>query len=160
VTSSSAALSLGYGTIVHGNVQSSGSGPVCMNVVTVSGNVALQALTGSSLSTICGTPTSGNITLQSNSAPVQLGGSSTCAGSKISGNLTVQSNSGKVTIGASGYGNTANGNIVVQSNTGGGTLTGNTVSSGTCTLQSDSPGIVGSANTVPTYNTNTCNRTA
>jgi hypothetical protein len=60
----------------------------------------------------------------------------------------------------SGYGNTAAGNIVVQSNTGGGTLTGNTASSGTCTLQTDSPGIVGSANTVPAKNTNTCNRTA
>jgi hypothetical protein len=160
VTSSNAALSLGYGTIVHGNVQSSGSGPVCMNVVTLSGNVTLQGMTGSSPSTVCGTVMTGNITLQSNSAPVALGGSSTCAGNKTSGNLTVGSNSGKVTIGASGYGNTASGNIVVSGNTGGGTLTGNTVSSGTCTLQGDTPGVVGSGNTVPTNNTNTCNRTA
>lgn len=159
-TATNAAMSLGYGTAVHGNVSATGSGPACLNVVTVSGNVTLQSMTGTTASTVCGTPAAGNITVQSNSAPVQVGGSGTCAGNKTSGNLTVQSNSGKVTIGASGYGNTANGNIVVQSNTGGGTLTGNTVSSGNCTLQSDTPGIVGSGNTVPTNNTNTCNRTA
>jgi hypothetical protein len=159
-TSTNAAMSLGYGTSVHGNVSASGSGPACLNVVAVGGNVTLQSMTGTATSTVCGTPAAGNITVQSNSAPVQIGGSGTCAPNTTSGNLTVQSNSGKVTIGASGYGNTAGGNIVVQSNTGGGTLAGNTVTSGNCTLASDSPGIVGSGNTVPTHDTNTCNRTA
>jgi hypothetical protein len=76
----------------------------------------------------------------------------------FSGNLVVQSDSGKVTVGAPGFGNTASVGIEVENNTGGGTLAANGTT-GVCLLQNDSPGIVGSANTVPSGHVNTCNRT-
>lgn len=157
VVSLNTALSLGYGTKVAGVVQAAVGGPVCINAATVGGNLQLTGLTSGALASICGT-TAPSVEVQNNGEPVQIGGSATCAGNVFSGNLVVQSDSGKVTVGAPGFGNTASVGIEVENNTGGGTLAANGTT-GVCLLQNDSPGIVGSANTVPSGHVNTCNRT-
>lgn len=158
VQSSSAGLSLGYGTTVTGAVQSQLGGPVCLNAVTVGSAIQLQALKSTSLGSVCGT-SAPSVSVTSGSEPFQIGGSSTCAGNTISASLQVASNAGKLTIGAAGYGNTVTSSIQVLGNSGGGTLAFNSVPKGSCTLLGDTPGIVGSANTVATGALNTCNRT-
>ncbi len=158
VVSLNTALSLGYGTKVAGVVQAAFGGPVCLNSVTVGGNLQLTGLTSGALASICGT-SAPSVEVQNNKEPVQIGGSATCAGNTFSGNFEVQSDSGKVTVGAPGFGNHAAGSIEVENNTGGGTLAANGTS-GVCLLQNDSPAIAGSANTAPPGHLNTCNRTA
>ena len=165
VQTSNASLGLGPGTSVKGKVQITGGGPVCIDgttsgTVQIGGSLIVQQLPASTtVNTICDTTVGGDLTYSNDSQPAMLGGSSGCIGNTVTGNITVQSNSAKVSIGAagSGLGNASKASISVQNNSGGGTLTNNSATNN-CTLQSDSPGIVGSLNTAK--GTNTCNRTA
>ena len=162
--SSNAAMSLGYGTNVRGYVHSTGGGPICLQTVTVGDNVQLQSITSSSLGSVCATTVAKDLQVQSNSEPMQIGGSASCTGNTVGGNLQLHSNSGKATVGgivgSSNFGNHVTGNIQVESNTGGGTLVGNSTAGGNCQLQNNTPGFAGSSNTVSSGKTNTCNRTA
>ena len=179
ITSTGGGLSISPGTTVTGNVTASGAGAVCgigasSNPVTISGNVAVTNLPASpSVNSFCGLTLKGNLTYESNGAPVVIGGSAGCLGDTISGSVVVQSNTAAVTVGGSGYGNTVksnltvestkgvvtvygntvSGNIAVESNTGGGTLTSNSTSSN-CTLSGNNPKI-----TVPSATSNTAKGT-
>ena len=161
--SNAAWIEIGGGGSVGGNLQvqgTTGSPAGSNNFVCsthISGNVTVQSSTAAApfdignVGACAGGPgltIGGNLQVQSNAAPVTVGGNT------VNGNLIVSSNAAKVTV----IGNTAKGNITVQSNTvGGGTLTGN-IASGNCTLQSNNPKIGGSGNSAT--GTNTCNKSA
>jgi hypothetical protein len=165
IQTSNASLGLGAGTNVKSTVTITGGGPVCIDGTTssnvqIGGNLDVEQLSPNlPTSTICGATVTGNLTYSNNSQVMRIGISSSCPGNTISGNLTVQSNGGQVSVGApgTGLGNSVGGSISVQSNTGGGYLTNNSAAN-QCTLQKDTPGIVGSQNTAK--GANTCNRTA
>jgi hypothetical protein len=165
IKTTNALIGLGDGINVKGAVTVTGGGPICIDGpsagrVQIGGNLQVTQLPAShTVDTICGVNVSGDLVYTNNAQPVTIGVSSSCVGNTITGNLTVQSNSAQVTVGAAGtgFGNTAKLSISVQSNTGGGTLTNNAATKD-CTLQNDTPGIVGSLNTAKS--TNTCNRTA
>jgi hypothetical protein len=165
ITTTNAPVGLGAGTSAKGDVKISGGGPICIDgtssrPVQVGGSLTIAQLASSStVATICSTSVNNNLSLTNSAEPVIVGGSSSCAGNSVTGTLTVQGNSGRLSIGAAGtgMGNTMKGSITVSGNTGGGMLTNNSTSL-TCTLQNDTPGIVGSLNTAK--GTNTCNRTA
>jgi hypothetical protein len=165
VMTSNAVLGIGPGTSVAGFVEAVGGGSVCIDgtpssPVLIGGFLKIEQLRSSSTpSTICSANVSGNLRYQSNGSPVLIGGSSGCSGNTVGGNLRVKYNTGKVTIGGSGtgLGNSAHGNIRVQGNSGGGTLTYNAAGVN-CQLQSNTPIILGSANTARYINT--CNNTA
>ena len=163
VQGTNATIGIGPGSSVGGNVQTSGGAAECMQgtsgkPVQVTGNVQVQSLpVSSTLSTICVLNIGGNLQIQSNGSPIQVGGSSSCTGNTVAGNLQVQNNTATVTIGGTGagFGNTTTkGNIQVQGNTGGGTLTNNSAGNN-CQLSGDSPKITGSGNSAK--GTNSCN---
>ena len=165
VLTSNAVLGIGPGTSVAGFVEAIGGGSICIDgtpssPVLIGGFLKIEQLRSSSTpSTICSANVSGNVRYQSNGSPVLIGGSSGCSGNTVGGNLRVKYNTAKVTIGGSGtgLGNSAHGNIRVQGNAGGGTLTYNAAGLN-CRLQSNTPVILGSANTARYINT--CNNTA
>jgi hypothetical protein len=165
IKTTNALLGLGDGINVKGAVTITGGGPVCIDGpsagrVQIGGDLHVNQLPAShTVDTICGANVSGDLDYSNNAQPVAIGVGSSCVGNTMGGGLTVQSNSDRVTVGAAGtgFGNSAKGSISVQSNTGGGTLTNNAATK-SCTLQNDTPGIVGSQNTAK--GTNTCNRTA
>ncbi len=168
---------LGGGTI-GGNLQVQGLsgapawGDNALCATTVKGNVIVQGSAAAApvdignLGACAGLAplkVGGNVQVQSDAAPVTVGGNTivgnlqvqgdsakvTVSANTVQGNLQVLSNSAQVTVIA----NNAKGNIQVTSNTvGGGTLTGN-VAGGSCQLQSNSPKIVGSGNKPSTCNT-------
>ena len=164
ISTQNAILGLGPGTSLGGNLAVQGGGPLCIDgsssyPVMIHGNFSVQSLAASStVNTICGLDYLGsNFAYQSNASPLQMGGSSSCLGNTIDANFAIQSNSAAVTIGGTGagQGNSIGGNIALQSNTGGGTFTDNSSATGNCTMQSNTPVIVGSGNTVP--GANSCN---
>jgi len=91
-------------------------GPVAFSIAnsTLKRNLAIDNLSASSvLSQLCGTSISGNLEVQSNRAPVNIGGPQ-CAGNNITGNVSVSGNSAPMRI----YSNQSGKNLSVTNNTG------------------------------------------
>ncbi len=180
VTSTGGGLAIGAGSVLSGNLTDSGAGSVCAvgtssSPVQIANDVTVKNLPTSSVpNSFCALTLKGDLTYETNGAPVVVGGSSACPGDTISGNVLVEPNTASVTVGGSGfgntvktnltvesnagtvtvYGNTVSGNIAVESNTvGGGTLASNSASS-SCTLSGNNPKI-----TVPSATSNTAKGT-
>lgn len=83
--------------------------------ITVTGNLQVQNLpAGSFVNQVCGTSVGKNLQVQSNGAPVEIGGGvPPCAGNTVSGDLQVQNNTAAMQIYSAGV----SGNLQVQSNT-------------------------------------------
>jgi hypothetical protein len=113
---------------VGGNVQISGasaftigaSGP--FPAVTINGNLQIQNVPGTQQGTVCDTKINGNLQVQSNSSPIEIGGSLNC-GDTVSGNLQVQNNRAITDVSFA----TVGGTLQCQSNTPTTTSSSNTV---------------------------------
>lgn len=105
---------------------------------------------------LCNTVVNGDVQVQGDkaSAGMDIGGQDCGYPLVVGGNLQVQSNAGPVEIGKSVYdsGNAVHNNIQVTNNTGGVTMTDNNAG-GNCQA---SPTVTGSGNTTPAGHTNTC----
>jgi hypothetical protein len=120
----------GPATTVGGNLLAQGGGPVIITSITVGGNLQVQQLAPStSMSLICGTQVAGNLQLQSNAAPVTIGGPS-CPGNSVGGNLQVLNNtmpSGYTGPAATIENNTVKHNLQSRNNTPPAIVSGNIV---------------------------------
>jgi len=120
------------GGVVNGSITSTGGVVILLAGTTVTGNVNISGTATGSDATgpiqICGATVKGNLTIQTDSSPITLGGTScgtTAVGNNLVGNnLIVQSDSGAVSITSVNV----NGNLTVQSNTGTVLVSGSTVS--------------------------------
>ena len=113
-------------TRIDNNVQISGGVFSLTSGTIVAGNLQIQNLPVSSASNqVCGATIKGDLTFQNNGAAVLIGatGATACAGNAVQGNMTIQSNTAPV----SAVGNTVANNLTVQSNSAGTIVNGNTV---------------------------------
>jgi hypothetical protein len=128
VTQTGGLLRLDTSASVGGNVQISGasaftigaSGP--FPAVTINGNLQIQNVPGTQQGTVCDAKVKGNLQVQSNSSPIEIGGSLNC-GDTVSGNLQVTNNTAATDVSFA----TVGGNLQCQSNTPTTTSSSNTV---------------------------------
>jgi hypothetical protein len=113
------------GGFVRGSVQINNGGTFSVGPsTTVSGNIQVQHLpAGTSVNQICGATVNGDVQIQNNAAPVQVGSQSGCGGNSIGGSVSIQSNSASTSI----DNNLVIGNLTDQSNTGASQVFSNTV---------------------------------
>jgi hypothetical protein len=102
------------------------------------------------------------VTYENNMSAAVIGGYGSCPGNSFGRDLLVAGDTGLLTIGSPGSGNgdAVAGNISVTRNalrSGTSTLTNN-AAGGSCQLNGNKPGIVGTSNTA--HGVNNCNRTA
>ena len=130
LTDNAGMLVLAQSASVGGNVQISGASAFTIGAsvpfpaVTINGNLQIQNLPGTvpQQGTVCGTQVKGNLQVQSNASPIEIGGSSGC-GDKVSGNLQVNNNTAMTDV---SFNNVA-GNLQCQGNTPPPTSGSNTV---------------------------------
>jgi hypothetical protein len=119
LTDNAGMLVLAQSASVGGNVQISGASAFTIGAsvpfpaVTINGNLQIQNLPGTvpQQGTVCGTQIKGNLQVQNNASPIEIGGSSGC-GDKVSGNLQVNNNSAMTDV---SFNNVA-GNLQCQGN--------------------------------------------
>jgi hypothetical protein len=113
LTDNAGMLVLASSAHVFGNVQISGASAFTLGPgVLIDGNLQIQNVPGAQKGTVCGTQVKGNLQVQSNAIPLEIGGSS-CGGDTVSGNLQVNNNSGITDVSF----NTVSGNLQCQGNT-------------------------------------------
>ncbi len=100
---------------VSGNFSVNGGGTFSVSPgTTIKGNFTAQSLpTGTAQNQVCGANVGGDLTVQNNGSPVQIGSTSSCPGNAIGGNLTVQNNTAATVV----DGNTVGGNLQDHNNT-------------------------------------------
>jgi hypothetical protein len=104
VTDNAGILTLGSSAHVEGNVSISGASAFNIGPsVQIDGNLQIQsAPTGTQQAAVCGTTVKGNLTVQNNKSPIQIGGTKpigSCTGNAVSGNLVCSSNNPMQTSG-------------------------------------------------------------
>ena len=103
---------------IGGNVQIGGNSTFAIGPgSTIAGNFLVGNLPlGSNENQVCGSTVRGNLQVESNSAPVQIGSAATmvCAGNTIAGNLQIQNDFGTTAT----VGNKVGGNLQDQNNQG------------------------------------------
>ena len=102
VTENGGSLVLDPSASVGGNVQISQASVFTLGPsAAIGGNLQIQSLTaGLPQGTVCGTQVKGNLQVQNDASPVEVGGTATqgCPGNSVGGNLLVNSNTAAVRI--------------------------------------------------------------
>lgn len=102
VTENGGGLVLGPSASVGGYVQISGTSTLALGPGAAIGrNLQIQSLSaGLPQGTVCGTQVTGNVQVQNNASPVEIGGTSAqnCTGNTVGGNLLVDANTAAVSI--------------------------------------------------------------
>ena len=80
--------------------------------VAIDGNLVIQNVPGTQQGTVCGTTVKGNLQVQNNASPMEIGGS-ICGGDTVSGNLQVNNNTAMTDVSF----NNVSGNLQCQGNT-------------------------------------------
>ena len=98
---------------VLGNVSISGASAFTLGPgAAVDGNLVIQNVPGTQQGTVCGTTVKGNLQVQNNASPMEIGGS-ICGGDTVSGNLQVNNNTAMTDVSF----NNVSGNLQCQGNT-------------------------------------------
>jgi YVTN family beta-propeller protein len=116
VTENSGSLTLNPHARVNGNLQVTGASAFTLGGAAVGGDLQIQQVSmGEPQSSVCGTQVKGNLTLNNNRSPLQIGANnpSVCAGNTIGGDLQAGSNTAALGI---DY-NTISGNLQINNNT-------------------------------------------
>jgi len=112
---------------VDGNVTISGSSAFSLKGASIGNDLHIQMLSAGQLQggVVCGTMIKGNLMVQNNLSPVEVGATnpSACAGNTVGNDLQVQNNTAVLSI---DY-NKVGGNLQVQNNTAATNVSGNTV---------------------------------
>jgi hypothetical protein len=122
VTGGSFALSC----TVDRNVTISGSSAFSLHGASIGNNLHIQSLSaGQPPGTVCGSMIKGNLVVQNNASPVEIGANNAnaCAGNTVRNNLQVRNNSASTSI---GY-NNVSGNLQVNNDTATTDVSGNMV---------------------------------
>jgi hypothetical protein len=109
-----------------GNVTISGSSAFSIDGASIGNDLHIQSLSaGQPLSTVCGTVIKGNLVVQNNGSPVEIGANNAnaCAGNTVSSNLQAHNNTAALSIDD----NNVSGNLQVNNNTAATDVSGNTV---------------------------------
>ncbi len=97
---------------VLGNVSISGASALTLGPgVAIDGNLVIQNVPGTQQGTVCGTTVKGNLQVQNNASPMEIGGS-ICGGDTVSGNLQVNNNTAMTDVSF----NKIAGNLTCQNN--------------------------------------------
>jgi hypothetical protein len=111
---------------VDGNVTVSGASAFSLDGATIGGNLTVQSLSaGQPQGAVCGTTINGNLVVQNNGSPVEIGANNinACAGNTVGNNLQAHNNNAAVSIDD----NTVGGNLQVNNDTAATDVSGNTV---------------------------------
>ena len=113
------------GGLIGTNVQINGGAFSIGPLTTINGNLQAQGLPGSAFSQVCDSIVHGDLRVNDNVTPVQIGSisPSSCAGNVVRGHLQVNNNHGWSSIVA----NTVGGNLQHNDNTGASQVIGNAV---------------------------------
>jgi hypothetical protein len=100
LTDNSGRLVLAPSASVGGVVQISGASTFAISGATLSNNLGISNLPVGVLqpSTVCGTQVNGNLSVQNNASPIEIGGPS-CAGNTITNHLQCKNNTGLTVLG-------------------------------------------------------------
>jgi hypothetical protein len=126
VTGNGGGLILAPGAQVKGSVQISQASTLTLADALIGGNLQIQSLpAGLSQGTVCGTQVKGNLQVQNNASPIEIGGTNrqNCVGNTVGGNLLVDANTAAVWI---DY-NTVAGALHVDNDSATTDVSGNTV---------------------------------
>jgi hypothetical protein len=124
VTENGGTLTLRQNALVGGNVQISGSSTFALDAGAIGGNLQVQQIrAGEPQGMICGTQIKGNLQVQNDASPIEIGGnnSNICAGNAIGSNLQAANGSGAVLIDNNNIG----GNLQVNNDSGPTDVSGN-----------------------------------
>jgi membrane-associated phospholipid phosphatase len=111
---------------VDGNVTISGSSAFSLDGATIGNDLHIQSLSaGQPLSTVCGTVIKGNLVVQNNGSPVEIGANNTtaCPGNTVGNDLQAHNNTAALSIDDNNVG----GNLQVNNNAAATDVSGNTV---------------------------------
>jgi hypothetical protein len=111
---------------VDGNVTISGTSAASLVEATIGGNLQIQQLSaGQPQSAVCGTRINGNLQVQNDRSPIEIGANNAnaCAGNTVGNNLQAQNNYAALSIDYNNVG----GNLQVNNNTAATDVSGNTV---------------------------------
>ena len=111
---------------VDGNVTITGSSAFTLDGATIGGNLQIQQLSaGQPQSAVCGTMINGNLQVQNDRSPIEIGANNAkaCAGNTVGNNLQAQNNYAALSIDYNNVG----GNLQVNNNTAATDVSGNTV---------------------------------
>jgi len=111
---------------VDGNATISGTSTVRLVEATIGGNLQIQQLSvGQPQSAVCGTRISGNLQVQNDRSPIEIGAhnANACAGNIVGNNLQAQNNYAALSIDYNNVG----GNLQVNNNTAATDVSGSTV---------------------------------
>jgi len=111
---------------VDGNVTISGSRAFSLHGATIGNNLHIQSLSaGQPQGTVCGSMIKGNLAVENNASPVEIGANNAnaCAGNKVRNDLQVRNNSAATSI---DY-NKVSGNLQVNNDTATTDVSGNMV---------------------------------
>jgi hypothetical protein len=104
LTDNAGMLVLAPSASVAGNVQISGASAFALGPgVLIDGNLVIQNVPGTQQGTVCGTQVKGNLTVQNNLSPIQIGQTNpqqNCPGNTVSGNLQCKGNNPVPTSGS------------------------------------------------------------
>ncbi len=138
------------GDLINGTVNAQNGGIITVNNYTrVTGNFQISNLpsVNNALNQVCDSTFNGDVQIQNNKAPVQIGSGSsvTCGGNQISGDLQVQNNTGSTSI----YNNAIGSSFQNQNNAGSTAIFNNIV---TGTLQCQNNAQISGGNNTETQN--------
>jgi hypothetical protein len=111
---------------VDGNVTISGTSAFSLDGATIGGNLQIQQLSaGQPQSAVCGTMINGDLQVQNDRSPIEIGANNAnaCAGNTVGNNLQAQNNYAALSIDYNNVG----GNLQVNNNTAATDVSGNTV---------------------------------
>ena len=111
---------------VDGNVTISGSSAFILHGASIGNNLQIQSLSaGQPQGAVCGSMIKGNLVVQNNASPVDIGAdnANACAGNTVGNNLQVQNNTAATSI---DY-NNVSGNLQINNDTATTDVSGNTV---------------------------------
>jgi hypothetical protein len=103
LTDNSGTLVLAPSASVAGNVQIFGASAFTLRPgALIDGNLTIHNVPGTQLGTVCGTTVKGNLVVQSNRSPIEIGGATpqNCSGNTVSGNLQCSGNNPVPTSGS------------------------------------------------------------
>jgi len=127
VTENGGSLVLGPSASVGGYVQISGTSTLALGPgAAVGGNLQINSLSaGLPQGTVCGTQVNGNLQVQKNASPIEIGGTAAqgCVGNAVGGNLLVDANTAAIWI----DNNIVNGALHVDNDTATTHVSGNSV---------------------------------
>ena len=105
------------GTLVGGDIEIEGASTFSIGPFTeIKGNLNIHSIpTGTTLNQVCSTTVHGNLKLQNNGVPIQIGSASaaSCDGNVIVGNVDIQNNVGQISV----VNNTITENLRCEDNT-------------------------------------------